>query len=419
MANLHCLDSQDLDEEFVFAPVTNRGALNAQNKVRNVDKSLIITGQNGCSTEMGQIKLTMADIEIVIDWFEFTILGKTIDQVLLDFELDIRDDVQLFDTRIDKYDNMFVYKEKIKFLYSSRDRFVEEDKRMGIHVIFSGYACREFEIEYSWKWLIRYCVLNDCNISRVDIAYDSFTDKYFTIDRVRRALRNGCCVTKAKTALNYEKYEIDSGTICGETVKFGSSSSETCVVFYNKLQERMNDANYIIDPKIKVWYRCELRVRRDSAYNMISLFDQYPDNIPVLSLEILNNYISIKREKRYQTNEQRTRWTDVKWWSNFLKTTQKLQLSNKAIQTTIQRKKGWLELSVAKSLGVVLVASVDNLFGDELIRFVQNGLKKIKKLDLAMINTYRLERGASVLTKESFDKLVNRINGELERNYDV
>ena len=161
------------------------------------------------------------DVDLIIDWFEFTVKGKSIFEVLRDFGLTEYDaEISMHAVGLFGYDTTFVFGEKIKFMASSKDVLRDNSERMGIHVLMSGKACREFEKKWSWYWLMLYCQDNGCNISRNDIAYDSFTDKYFTNSKVRNSLRRGNASAKAKKALEYTERLVSDGSITGETVKF-------------------------------------------------------------------------------------------------------------------------------------------------------------------------------------------------------
>ena len=432
-----------------IAPVTNRGALTAQKQ----QKTLINTGQNEnpilpfqnhIKSSISNIKSTYQN-DIIIDWFEFTIKDKSLDEVLLDFGI-IKSDLIHVQSGLFGYDNTFIYKEKMKFMISSRDynlqtyiddykrwkkeiesvKFFHRDghsksdvinrykksiekleesklKSMGIHIMFSGYACREFETEYDWYWLFDYANKNASAISRIDIAIDVFNDKTMTLPRIRKYLKRGLIVSKAKKALNLEERLTVSGEITGESVRIGSSASETMVVFYNKLQERTS-ANYIVSDDIKHWYRCEIRLRRESAKNFLNkAVNEYKD-FGELTISVLNNLISIKDYKHNQSNNtDRYRWKNAKWWNEFVQTNKKQPLSSKAIQTSIQRKASWIEKSVEKTLASVFIANTDHFMEHDLQDYIINGIKKFDKMTLEQINSYRVEKGASILTQNDID----------------
>lgn len=350
------------------------------------------------------------DVDLIIDWFEFTVKGKSIYEVLQDFGLSEYDaNVTVHSVGLFGYDTTFVYGEKIKFLTSSKDIIRDESERMGIHVLMSGKACREFEKKWTWYWLMLYCQVNGCNISRIDIAYDSFTDKFFTIAKVRNSLKRGNATAKAKKALEYTERRIVDGSITGETVKFGKSSSETSICFYNKLQER-ESANYIISKDIKHWYRCELRIRKDSAKKFLNTVLNDTQNFSIIALGVLKNYVDFKPRKDMTRNKSRK--DSVMWWSSFLGECTRLQLSNRAQQTTISRKRDWLEMSTQKALAMLLIAdmdSIDEMSAVDLQKFITDGMSKISKMDIKTINNHRLENGASVVSQDDVNVVKNRL----------
>lgn len=354
------------------------------------------------------VEETIRNVDLIIDWFEFTVKGKNIDEVLADFGLNMfQKEITIIGAGLFGYDITYVYGEKIKFMMSTRDNKLDDKQKMGVHVILSGKACREFEQKWSWYWLMQYCQRNNCNISRIDIAYDSFTDKYFTIAKIRNSLKRGNVSAKAKKALENTQRKILDGSIIGETVKFGSSESETSICFYNKLQERAS-ANYIVSKDIKHWYRCELRLRRDAAKNYLNKVLQNPENISVISLGVLKNYIDFK--PRQDMTKNKSRKQSVQWWGSFIGECERVTLATKAVQSTISRKQDWLDQSVSKSMAMVLLADIDDLYGDELQKFLIDGAKKIKQSDINMINKHRLEKGGSVIEDTALQHFKERLN---------
>ncbi len=350
------------------------------------------------------------DVDLIIDWFEFTVKGKSIYEVLQDFGLSEYDaNVTMHSVGLFGYDTTFVFGEKVKFMASSKDVFRDDSERMGIHVLMSGKACREFELKWSWYWLMLYCQDNGCNISRIDIAYDSFTDKYFTISKVRNSLKRGNASAKAKKALEYTERRIADGSITGETVKFGKSSSETSICFYNKLQER-ESAGYIVSKDKKHWFRCELRIRKDSARKFLNEVLADPHNFSKIALGVLKNYVDFKPREDMRRNKSRKE--SVQWWGSFLGECTRLQLSNRAQQTTISRKRDWLEMSAQKALAMLLIADMDtvaDMSGKELQKFVTDGMRKISKMDLKAINNYRIEKGTSIVTQDEVNTVKNQL----------
>lgn len=387
--------------------------------------------------------------DLVIDWFECTFLGVSekgsdgkdhvvaplkIQDVFKHFGLDpYSSDFTNLPSGLNGYNYTFVYKEKIKFMVRLHslsdlskgifDVMNNYDYQMGVHMMLSGYACREFELKYSWADLFVYCIEVNANISRIDIAWDVFSKMYIQIDTIEKALRKSTITCRSKKALICDEIWIESGAITGQSIKFGSSASNIMLMVYDKLKERKN-ASYTVSG-VDYWVRLELRIRKELAldfltkvtskveiqkdketafyvtYNGDEVFTQ-------LACEALFGFIKFRE---VGGNKQKTRWPLAPWWQKFIEVSEGLKLSNKAVQTSIQQKYMWIDLSVTKTVAQVLLACSDDIFGFQLHQFLLDGISKIEKMDLKQINTFRIEQGGSVLTDDDLNIIKEKIKG--------
>src|SRR5690554_3242791 len=99
-------------------PYTNRGVLN--NEKCNSNHSW--SGSNDCHIN----SLCSVKKDIIIDWFEFTIKSKNMEEILNDFGLKSCDLIHV-KSGLFGYTDTFVYKEKIKFMFNEKDyHYIEE-----------------------------------------------------------------------------------------------------------------------------------------------------------------------------------------------------------------------------------------------------------------------------------------------------
>ena len=375
-------------------------------------------------------KVTMfKNYDVIIDWLEFTIKTKSVFEILYDWGFEFSK-VHMFNSGFFHYDMTYVYGEKIKFLVNSKDLYhafynpLDEsednhklwlkrdyDNTMGVHVLLSGYACREIEGKILWSELLKYVYQHSKNVSRIDFAFDVFDNKILNLETVRWYLKRGLLVSKAKHSIETLKRENDTGKIVGQSVRIGSSASETMIMIYDKLQER-ESANYIIDDNITTWNRLELRLRRSAALNILKIWQEKDIDPIELAVFSLNNLISFKDKDDKDSNKSRRK--NAIWWNEFINTSKKLQLSDKSIQSSIQRKKTWIENSTLKSLAMVFVADIDDINMTDVNKFVLDGIDKINTYNLQMINNYRLERGASIISQNDLDLVREKILNDLE-----
>jgi len=360
----------------------------------------------------------MHENDVIIDWLEFSIKEYSLLKFLQDWNIKVEDLIVL-NTGLLHYNLTLVYKEKIKFLIKVDDIVLQRnhmhikdmspfmDSNLGVHVILSGYACREIEKLYDFDFILEYVFTQASQISRIDIAIDVFSNDLISLPKVKSYLKNGKVVCKAKKALIYDLREIATGLVNGTTVRFGSSSSETQVVIYDKLAER-DCADYKIDESIKAWNRIEIRLRRDSALKFLTnYFDVYDKRLGVLAVDILNNLVKFKDWNDLDSN--RSRRADADWWTKFLSNVDSLNLSKKSIQASIQQKEKWVDKTVIKTIASVFVANLDELMIEDLTKYMIAGISKINASSLNAINTYRVERGASILSKEDLNIIISKI----------
>lgn len=389
-------------------------------------------------------KTTMfPNYDVVVDWLEFTIKTKSVFEILYDWGFEFSK-VHMFNSGFLHYDMTYVYGEKIKFLVNSKDLYhafynpLDEseqnhelwlhrdyDNTMGVHVLLSGYACREIEGKIIWSELLTYVHDYAKNVSRIDFAFDVFDKSKLSLETVRWYLKRGLMVSKARYSIETLKRDNATGEIVGQSVRIGSSASETMIMIYDKLQER-ESANYIVDESINAWNRLELRLRRSAAENLLKVWKQteylskkyqdknvYTDPVE-LAIFSLNNLLSFKDPKHKVKNTTERR--NATWWNEFINTSEKLRLSNKSIQASIQRKKNWIQNSTLKSLAMVFVADMDDINMTDPQKFITDGLEKINSYNLQMINNYRLKRGASVISQNDLDSIREKINLDLVDN---
>lgn len=374
--------------------------------------------------EATQNDLKNSEIELLIDWFQFTIFPSKKDYVDLEdsglynsyitsdkiipylffkfFKVSSSDVIRDSRSNLNGYNVIYSYRDISIMLNSDRPD-------MGVNVLLTGCGCRCFEsLGLIWYDLFSKIFKYEYNINRLDIAVDLFTNKYFTISLLKEYVSSGLCSSRFRTTFEMTKRDIYNGfQLYGETVQFGSKANDLEITFYDKLLEREN-AGYIVDNNIKFWTRCELRFRHDKAkevYLKIYNLDDYTDYIK----SILYYYIDFKSKN--SSNKQKCRRPTVQWWSNFIGNVYKVKLSTKTREHSIVRSYNWLLSDVSKSQFMVYFSllnttGLDKVSIDLLYELVSTGVKKINDKDLKMINDYRLSKQLPILTtKDIYDYL--------------
>lgn len=356
-----------------------------------------------------------SNLETIIDWFQCTIFpGKNdfeslkkfyendyvyqdrIIPVLFKYLFDI-DSINIIrdSVKLNGYDVVYMYNNIKIMLNSTRDD-------MGVNILLSGQACRDYEDlgVGTWKDLFDKISKFDININRIDIAIDSFTDKYFTLNKIYEYLVKKCVSSKFRTVFEMRKRSISDYNSLGDTIQFGSKASEVEITFYDKLLERAN-AGRVISEDIKFWFRCELRFRHDLAEEIFRLIindEDYSSRVK----GILYNYIDFKNP--FFKDKNLSRRSTVKWWSEFVDYNNKFKIASKSSETSITKKYNWLLSSVSKSEMLVYFAKLNNfkldsLSTDLLFNMLTRGLENVEDKDIMMINNERIKNKLEPVTK--------------------
>lgn len=342
-------------------------------------------------------------IDIVIDWFQVTIFpsNKVKDFGAL-FPVPNNDRIivylfkELFNLNysdivkeprgINGYDVRYSYKD-ISIMNNSQ----RED--MGVNIILTGKGCRDFEsLNISWNQLFNKLKIYEINFNRIDIAIDTFDDRYFDLELLKKYIKRGLCCSKFVNSLFIYNNKLSDGSISSNTIQFGSKASDIQITFYDKLLERSN-AGYIVDHNIKFWIRTELRFRHDKARELFYLLfnnDNYSDFI----FSILYEYIDFKEMKSKDSNLSR-RETAL-FWCRFIGDNRRLKLSVKSRESDIVTKYNWLLESTSRSQLMVYLSKLPNIKVDYisvevLYQYLTKGIENISDKDIQLINDYRIK----------------------------
>lgn len=355
--------------------------------------------------------------ETLIDWFQVTIFPKKSyneGYKILYSDIPSRDKIvpiifkELFDisssdifrepTGLNGYDIRYSYKDINIMIHSFREE-------MGINILLRGSGCRDFEdLGITWPVLFSKLVNFDINFNRIDIAIDTFTNKYFNIELLNKYIRNGLCVSKFKRALNLQERILKNGIIGSNTLQFGSKASDIEITFYDKYLERTN-AGYIINKNIDFWVRTELRFRHDHAKTIFELINNNSDYSTFIK-QVLYNYIDFKEPNSKDSNISRRK--SVQWWSRFVDTEDKLVLTSRSSERKISHIYNWLLSSTSRSQLMVYMSKLPNLKLDMvsvelLYKYLTTGVEKLKDKDLFVINDYRKSNNLIPFTKEELN----------------
>lgn len=275
---------------------------------------------------------------------------------------------------------------KIVLLYDGMEN-------MGIHMIMSGQACRQFEDKYQYTWAHFFNVIfkqGNGHFTRIDAAVDDFKG-YFTIRQLRGKIRRGEASSKFKTARGIEKVKIADGSEAGETLYLGSDKSAVQVRFYDKLKERQG-AGVEIEEGLTVWNRTEIQMRDKRADKFaLILIRSYADNsnsavnaeIGRIIAGVLKNYVNFLMPSN---DSNKARWEKCSWWLEFLGEVEKVRLSQKAPDRTIEQTKKWFERQIPRTMAKIHLSQGGDL--DYLLNVLQAGCDQLNERDIKQIDDY-------------------------------
>jgi phage replication initiation protein len=369
---------EDLGQKMTVPPYTNRG-------VQNTEETHLTS---------------------TVDWFQGTfVLEKNVQEIIYILGFDNR---HVFMPSGGK----FGYKNSVRFgnitiLYNGTEK-------MGVHVEMTGQGCRTFEkhSELDWRELfLRFEVHPQAKIkmTRIDLAIDDFKG-YFKIPNLRKYLLNSQVTSLFRMAKNISNIVIKTGEEKGHTLYFGRPTSEIQVRFYEKNIEQEMKGNTVPE-HAQIWNRTEIQARDGRAEAFAYLIAHNTFDLGYIITGTLKNYISFRREgyvKGKKSNDtNKSRWDIAPFWLKFLGDCEKLKLTMKVKDETIERKHKWVNHSVKKSLAMLAVAFQED--SSEMInQLIEEGHAMFTEYDYETIQTFR-DKGMN------FQEYQDQINGKTKK----
>lgn len=279
--------------------------------------------------------------------------------------------------------------------------------KMGIHFEITGQGCRDLEelgidlfdlLERLNHYAVQY--------SRIDLSIDDFTDKYYTISKIKKYLMRNLIVSKIRSFYTTQSGMVEDYNIMGNTIQLGSKASLIHITFYDKLKERESN-NYIVPDSIKFWTRTEVRFRHEKATDVVNHLIENRKINPVVK-GVLRDYIRFVDKPKSSNDTNKRRYNTAPWWNDFLENIDSLELMPIKTFTSIQKKKVWLNDSVSKSEFMVLLSELENIQLDAissgmLLYILKNGYSKLTQKDMNMINDERIKNKMLPISKEELD----------------
>lgn len=190
---------------------------------------------------------------------------------------------------------------KSRIFFSSINIFYDGRDDMGVWCEMSGQGCRTFETLTDlkadgdpWSKLLQWIQASDCNITRLDVAYDDHIG-VLPLAEIKDDTEAGMFISKSR------EWQVVNGSK-GMSVYHGSAKSKVIVRIYDKAAER-----HIADQH---WVRCELQLRDGRAREFVKLDGSIGENF----LGVLLNYL---RYVQPSEDSNKWRWSLAGYWASF------------------------------------------------------------------------------------------------------
>ena len=330
--------------------------------------------------------------ECLIDWLRFSIPDTT--------EHNVANNILALDfskfTEDRKNSPYPTYQSKITFANIEIHSSINHEK---ILVNLSGQACRQYE-EYmsaidGWHWheFIKVIIQNDGNITRIDLALDIFDETSPSVEKLQDYVKRGQLSTRSHTFKEINSGQILDGKLKGFTLYIGANPQ--ILRIYDKKQERIANTGEITN--VKKWVRWELELTDKKAMEVTRLITSAtPLNIIIKG--ILSAHYSFKTQpKSKQDFHNKARWSNMKWWNNFITGIPKMPLKVVKEKPTMAKTAKWINHGVSKSLAMQYRALTD-AYGEEyandyIKQILESGANKFSEKD-----EYIIEQRVNELT---------------------
>lgn len=312
--------------------------------------------------------LSMNEREIIIDWIQFTSKSDSPQAVI----------TKILKLKVDYFSELnrgsMGYRKQL--VYNNISVLYDGNKDMGVHVVMSGQGCRHYETFYPLINLIYTMNRYKCESTRIDLALDDKAGDFIPLDTIVDDGINGRYVSRWRT--NLETTERDSNAnMLGRTIAFGKRVSNAYLRVYDKALEQGVEGP---------WVRLELELKKANALEVQRTITE--TNSGELMCGILRNYIRFVIPNEVDTNK--SRWLTSPYWDKLLGGAEKVMLTRKAEEKTLDDKKLWLENQVGATLALVALAdgSIDFIYD-----LIKESSANLKEKHLIMLSNFeRQER---------------------------
>lgn len=233
----------------------------------------------------------------------------------------------------------------------------EKESDRGVLIQLSGEGCRHYdsvleERQEDYKDFLRRVKEHGGHATRVDVALDDF-EGFFSISEMKKKIKKGEYNTRFKKGREIGDLDFSENESAGETVYFGTRSSNMHFCFYEKNYEIANRENIPLED-VEVKNRYEVRIMDGRAEKFLEEYMSSYDFGEVI-LGIISRQVTILEIDR-EGNE--SVW---KKWLEFINGAEAIRLKMEPKKPTFAGKVAYVDRYVGRILK--LIQSKDEIFG--------------------------------------------------------
>lgn len=319
-------------------------------------------------------------LDVIIDWLEFTVHHYTISDVikyLLELE---EESFMKVPGGKNGYKNQKLWNEGNIFILYNDD---PETDRMGIHIIMSGTGCRFYEQKKNLREMMANVmgIQEHYKFTRIDIAIDDRSGELINFKKIAKAEEEETISSLWYKTTYLREKRIADGVVLGRTLYFGSKKSKIFMRVYDKHleQQKKQQHNKREDStplKEHVdWTRMEI-VFREQRAQLLSRYLLETDDIGLLLKGTLRNYIRFLQKPRKSRDMRKRKWKTAPWYDKLLGDVEKLKLTVKPAEKSIEDMKRWINKQISPTIAAVMAANEGEI--DWLYDLIINGSTRLK-----------------------------------------
>ena len=189
--------------------------------------------------------------------------------------------------------------------------------------------------------------------------------------------KRGNVISKWKTSTEILKRELRDGKIIGHTLSVGSRSSKIYLRIYDKAMEQR-----VAGP----WYRIELEIKDERA-EILQTILLFETGVGRVISGILNQYI---RFVIPSNDTNKSRWKTAPWWTRLVASMDKLQLTKKPQEKSIEEVREWVKKQIGPTLAMLMIYDEGDM--TQLFQTINSGKRRLKQKHMQIIQKGRMEQ---------------------------